>query len=166
VQHSRIVNSRDKEYNSKITIQFIKISGVISLFSILIFVIIPSEFYQYIFGDEFGAIRTAIIYLSPGVLFFSVSFIISSYFSGVGKHHINTISSIIGLFSIVVLAFILIPKYGIIGAGIAASFSYFTTTLVKVYSFNKLNTIKMKHYIPSRSDFKELTSAIKSLKEN
>lgn len=165
VQHSRIVNSRDKNYTSNLTLQFIKLSGSIALVAIIALILIPSGVYRYVFGNEFGDIRIAIITLSPGVLFFSISFIISSYFSGTGKHYINSISSIVGLVIIAVLAFVLIPDYGIIGAGIAASVSYFSTTLVKVFYFIKLDEIKIIQLFPAKNDWKNLLQLIKSLKE-
>lgn len=165
VQHSRIVNSRDKNYTSDLTLKFIKLSGSIALVAIIALILIPSEVYRYVFGNEFGDIRIAIITLSPGVFFFSISFIISSYFSGTGKHYINSISSIVGLIIIAVLAFVLIPDYGIIGAGIAASVSYFSTTFVKIFYFIKLSEIKIMQLFPAKNDWRNLLQLIKSLKE-
>ena len=164
VQHSRIVNSRDKNYTSNLTLKFIKLSGSIALVAVIFFILIPSGVYRYVFGNEFGDIRIAIITLSPGVLFFSISFIISSYFSGTGKHYINSISSVTGLVIIVALSFFLIPGYGIIGAGIAASVSYFSTTVVKVCYFVKLAEVRIKDLFPARNDLKDLLQLIKSLK--
>ena len=55
--------------------------------------------------------------------------------------YINSISSVTGLVIIVALSFFLIPGYGIIGAGIAASVSYFSTTVVKVCYFVKTEAV-------------------------
>ncbi|HAF30467.1 MAG TPA: hypothetical protein DCG75_15600 [Bacteroidales bacterium] len=164
VQHSRIVNSHDKNYTSNLTLQFIKLSGSIAFVAIIALVVIPSGVYRYVFGSEFGEIRIALISLSPGVLFFSISFIISSYFSGTGKHYLNSISSAIGLMIIVILAFVLIPDYGIVGAGIAASASYFTTTVVKIHYFIKLTGIKFLQLFPVKNDLHNLLKLIRSLK--
>ena len=165
VQHSRIVNSRDKKFISNLTLKFIKLIGSIAIAAIIVLIMTPSGVYRYIFGDEFGGIRIAIITLAPGVFFFSLSFIISSYFSGTGKHYINSISSIVGLIVISVLSFIFIPQFGIIGAGIAASISYFTTTLVKIYYFIKITEVKLIQLFPVKNDFRNLHQLIKSLKE-
>jgi O-antigen/teichoic acid export membrane protein len=159
VHHSRIINSRDKNYNSLITLNFIKLSGVLGFFAIIVFVLIPSRFYEFVFGQEFGPIRNAIISLSPGILFFSLSFVISSYLSGVGKHHINSISSFVGLIVIVLSSIFLIPIYGIIGAGIAASLSYFITTLIKIFSFCRIAQVSVFEMIPRIKD-------LNALKEN
>lgn len=153
VHHSRIVNSRDSQYNNNLTLLFLKVAGVLASFAILVFILIPSSFYQYVFGAEFGLIRNVILSLSPGVLFFSISFVIGSYLSGVGKHYINSLSSMLGLVVIILMSIILIPLYGIIGAGVAASASYFITTLIKIISFFKIGQIKIKQIIPTYKDF-------------
>jgi O-antigen/teichoic acid export membrane protein len=156
VHHSRIINSRDKNYNSSITLDFIKLSGVLAFVAISILVLIPSRFYEFVFGPEFGSIRSAIISLSPGILFFSLSFVISSYLSGIGKHYINSISSFVGLLVIVFTSIFLIPNYGIVGAGIAASLSYFITTLIKIFSFCKIGQVTIVQMIPQIKDLNKL----------
>jgi len=161
VQHSRLVNSRDKLYISALTLTFIKLTGIIALMSIIVLMLIPSVFYQYVFGNEFGAVRMAIISLSPGVLFFSISFVLSSYFSGTGKHYINTISSISGLVAIILSSLLLIPKYGILGAGFSASFSYLITTLIKGIYFVKQTDFKIKQLLPHKDDVKDFILLIK-----
>ena len=156
VQHSRIVNSRDKSYSSYLTLDFIKLSGFFAFMAIVVLVFIPAEFYQFVFGNEFGDMRMAILALSPGILFFSISFIISSYFSGTGKHYINSISSIVGLIVIVLSSLILIPLYGIVGAGLAASLSYFSTTMIKIINFCKIAEVTTKQMIPTISDISKI----------
>ncbi|MEE4198263.1 MAG: polysaccharide biosynthesis C-terminal domain-containing protein [Bacteroidales bacterium] len=162
VQHSRIVNSRDQQYTVNLTLKFIKLAGVLALLAILVFVFIPSSFYQFIFGEEFINMQAIIQSLSPGILFFSISFIISSYFSGTGKHYINSISSIAGVLVIVGLSVVLIPRYGVIGAGLAASLSYFSTTMVKFISFCRIGKLKISHFWLTRNDFREIKHIFKT----
>jgi O-antigen/teichoic acid export membrane protein len=118
--------------------------------------------YRFIFGDEFGGIRTVILVLSPGVLFFSLSFVLSSFFSGTGRHHINSISSIAGLIAIVLLSVILIPKYGIVGAGISASISYLITTIIKLRYFKLISGCKTFDLLYKKNDLKNLRSLLKN----
>ncbi|MGC9374247.1 MAG: polysaccharide biosynthesis C-terminal domain-containing protein [Bacteroidales bacterium] len=161
VQHSRIVNSRNKEYTIDLTIKFIKLAGILALCAILVLVFIPSEVYQFIFGNEFINMQAIIQSLSPGILFFSISFIISAYFSGTGKHHINSISSIVGVIVIILLSLFLIPKYGVIGAGVAASLSYFSTTMVKLISFCSMGKISLRKFLLTKTDVKEVKNIFK-----
>ena len=160
VQHSVIVNSRDKTYKGNLTVTFIKLAGILALFAIVVLVFIPEGFYKFIFGDEFGLMRLAILSLSPGVLFFSISFIVSAYLSGVGKHYINSISSFSGLLTIIIFSLFLIPKYGIVGAGISASMAYLITTVIKLYNFCRINQISLLALVPSKKDIKIIRSLI------
>lgn len=166
VQHSRIVNSRDKVYKNNLTLRFIKLAGFMAFIAIVVLVIIPSEFYKVVFGEEFGAIRIAIIALSPGVLFFSISFVLSAYFSGIGKHFINSLSSLAGLIIITILAFAVIPKFGIVGAGIAASVSYFSTTVIKALFFIKETKFGIKSFLIKKEDWYELKELFRLIKQN
>ncbi len=161
VQHSRIVNSRDKKYTIDLTIKFIKLAGILAFFAILVLVFIPSEVYQFIFGKEFINMQKIIQSLSPGILFFSISFIISAYFSGTGKHYINSIISVVGVIVIVLLSVLLIPKYGVIGAGIAASLSYLSVTIVKLISFCSIGEISLKKFSLTKNDLTEIKSILK-----
>ncbi|MFP4023315.1 MAG: polysaccharide biosynthesis C-terminal domain-containing protein [Thiohalospira sp.] len=161
VQHSRIVNSRNKKYTIDLTIKFIKLASILALCAILFLIFIPSEVYQFIFGDEFINMQAIIQSLSPGIFFFSISFIISSYFSGIGKHHINSISSVVGVIVIIFLSLFLIPRYGVIGAGIAASLSYLSTTMVKLISFCIIGEISLRKFLITKTDLKEIKSIFK-----
>ncbi|MBU8892751.1 MAG: polysaccharide biosynthesis C-terminal domain-containing protein [Bacteroidales bacterium] len=163
VQHSWIVNSKDKKYTIILSLKFIKLAGFLACIAIIILIIIPSGFYEFVFGHEFGSMQKVILFLSPGVLFFSISFIISSYFSGTGKHYINSISSVVGLLVIIISLLILTPAYGIIGAGIAASLSYFATTLIKVLSFIKISKVKFVQFLPTAKDLKEIIYLFKKV---
>lgn len=152
VQNARIINSRDIKYSTDITIKMLKLSSALVLVATIILMLFPPEFYSYIFGDEFGEVRNVIISLSPGIIFFNASFLISGFFSGVGLHYINSIASIVGLFVTVIGAFIIIPHWGMMGAGITASCSYASTTLTKMVWFSKKTNTSISAYIISKSD--------------
>jgi len=166
VQHSRIVNSRNKKYTIDLTIKFIKLTGILALFAIFVLVLIPSEVYQFIFGKEFIHMQAIVQSLSPGIFFFSIFFIISAYFSGIGKHYINSISSIVGVIVIILLSILLIPEYGVIGAGVAASLSYFSATIVKLISFCSIGEISLKRFFLTKNDFTEIKSMLKGKEGN
>lgn len=162
VLHSQLVNSHDNKYSSQLTIKFMKFSFLLALIAVVILLFIPSSFYRFVFGEEFGQIRTVIVVLSPGVIMFSLSFVLSSYFSGTGKHYVNSISSIVGLISIVLCSLFLIPDFGIIGAGLAASISYLVTTIIKFSYFLMISKSKINDMIYKKSDFNSLKSLLSS----
>lgn len=151
VQYSRIVNMDDKQEAQKLTLNLSKLSFVISFIIILPMIFLPSSFYEFIFGEGFGEVRLVIQALAPGVLFLNLNIIISHYFSGTGKYHLNSIASFAGLCIAIPLFSWLIPAYGLLGAGIASSISYLVTTMVILFFFKKeaginLRDIRLTHY--------------------
>jgi O-antigen/teichoic acid export membrane protein len=96
VQYSRIVNMTDKKEAQKLTLDLSKLSFVISFIILIPMILLPSSFYEFIFGAGFGGIRLVIQALAPGVLFLNLNIIISHYFSGIGKYQLNSIASFAG----------------------------------------------------------------------
>ncbi len=137
VQYSRIVNSEDDAYSQKLTINLTKI-GLFLAFVILIpLVLLPSGFYSFIFGHEFGKINQVMWSLAPGILIYNIAAMTGHYFSGTGKYHLNAIAMVAGLAVTVGCGLLLIPHFGIIGAGITASLSYTVTTIILATMFAK-----------------------------
>lgn len=143
VQHSRIVNWKDSVSSIELTNYFSSLSFLFTFFALALLLLFPSSVYIYLFGNEFAEVKTVLFSLAPGVLFFSISFILSSFFSGTGKHYINTYASIAGLLVTVSFIYILIPQFGIVGAGITASLSYTVTTIVKAIYFKKISAFNI-----------------------
>lgn len=135
VQYARIANTEDKNYSQKLSIKMLKAGLLISLACLIPLVILPESFYLFIFGDDFTGVKEVIWILAPGVLIYNVSIILGHYFSGIGKYHVNTIASSIGLLVSIALFYTLIPSYETFGAGLATSISYAVTSLVVLIYF-------------------------------
>ncbi|MBN1952777.1 MAG: polysaccharide biosynthesis C-terminal domain-containing protein [Bacteroidales bacterium] len=153
VQNARIANSRNLEYSVNITINLLKISFSLVLLAVFVLLLIPAEFYQFIFGDEFGDVRLVIVSISPGILLFSMSFILSGLFSGTGKYSYNVMASISGLLVTLMLAILLIPRFGLVGAGITASVSYIVSVSVKLIILFRRYPVSRKQLIIRKADF-------------
>ncbi len=99
-----------------------------------------------VFGIAFDESVPALMWLLPGVTIFSVANVIGSYLAGIGKPHLNFAVALIGLIATIIFDFILIPWFGIVGAAMASSISYLTTTLAIVVIFareTKISIIKI-----------------------
>jgi O-antigen/teichoic acid export membrane protein len=155
VQNARIVNSNDLNYSVRITIQLLKVSFLLVFGVVIILQFIPASFYQFLFGEEFGDIRIVILTVSPGILFFCISFILSGLFAGTGNFKYNTIASVAGLIITIPLVMILIPKYGLIGAGITASISYCAHTVIKLTYFIRRFPVSLKDLWIRRRDLQQ-----------
>ena len=162
VQNARIVNSKDLNYSVKITLQLVKVSFLLVLGVVIILQFIPATFYQFLFGQEFGEVRMVILAVSPGILFFCISFILSGLFAGTGNYQYNTLASIAGLIVTVVLVLILIPRYGLIGAGITASISYTVHTLIKLTYFIRKFPVSVRDLWISLPDLKNFFVYLRS----
>jgi O-antigen/teichoic acid export membrane protein len=165
VQYARIANTDDLQYSRRLTIMLTKATLIISIVLLGIMVFLPPTFYVLIFGKGFGEVTYVIRSLAPGILFFNLALIIEHYFSGIGKYHINTLASLIGLVAAIIFFYFLIPLYGIVGAGIATSISYlFTAVFVTIYFINEAK-MGWRSFIPVKADLKyfvkELNNAIR-----
>jgi O-antigen/teichoic acid export membrane protein len=93
----------------------------------------------YIYGDAF--IESAIVFsvLCFGVVPFCLSKIFASVLAGRGRIGTNLFAAGIGAVLTVILDFILIPDYGLIGAAVASSIAYIATTFVVLYAITQLS---------------------------
>jgi len=164
VQNARIANSNDIKYSLKITLNLLKVSFLLVLCAVLVLLFIPAGFYQFVFGEEFGDMRVVIVSISPGILLFSASFILSGLYSGTGNFHYNVIASISGLIITIALAFLLIPNYGLAGAGITASVSYIATVLVKFFILIKIFKVKSEDILIRKDDINYFIKLVKEKK--
>lgn len=114
--------------------------------------LLPGSLYIFIFGKEFGETRNVMFALAPGIMALSSSLILSSFFSGNGKPQVNTIASGIGLVVLLAGGFMLIPRLGIIGAGLAASLAYISTAIYQWIIFSRNHKLLISELIPSKND--------------
>lgn len=153
VQYARISNNDDAGFARLITIQFVKIVFVITMAMLLVLLAIPDSFFVLIFKKDFTGLNLVILSLAGGILFMAISTIFSHFFSGTGRHHHNTIASGIGVLLTLIFGFTLIPAYGITGAGLTATISYFSSLVYQVIVFKQITRITLSDFLITRSDF-------------
>jgi len=161
VQYSRIANSTDAVYSQKLTGDFIKITTILTLAMIGILLLLPAQFFVFVFHGDFKDVTKVILSLSPGILAVAISLMLSHYFSGSGKPWHNTYSSGIGLIFTLALGFVLIPLYGLTGAGITASVAYMAGMLYQLSVFIRISPAGWRSLLFNRSDFKSLFVELK-----
>ncbi len=161
VQYSNISSSRNNEKARVLTIQFMKISFLLTLSGLIILLAVPQTVYTTIFGEGFIGIKFVIWALSPGVLALSQNTIFSHYFSGTGKPQVNLKTNLIGFIAAIIFAFILIPIWGIVGAGLTASGSYIVSLIYQYFLFKKNTKTKFREWLPDYNDLKIIKAYIK-----
>lgn len=162
VQYSGISNSNDPEYAKRLTIQLMKLTFVASLAILLFFIVLPESVFALI-GKSYTGTKLIILSLTVGIMSNAVAMMFSHYFAGLGKPHHNTVGSSIGLIFTLSLGFWLIPTYGILGAGITASFSYFASLLYLFIAFWKAAKPAARDFLITMQDYRMLKDELNKL---
>lgn len=172
VQFSAISNTRDKDYASNLTIKLMKFSVALTAMAVMVLVILPDTFYTMLFSKDFSGVKPVIIALSPGVVALAANNIFSHYFSGLGNPKVNLFAKGFGFVFTVILAILLIPEFGLVGAAITASVSYISTVIYQYIIFKKQTKTPLKAWMINRNDFRDFKILLKdalqkgSLKQN
>jgi O-antigen/teichoic acid export membrane protein len=162
VQYSKIVNTEDKAYSQQLTAKLTRYSLWASLFVIIPMIILPSQFYTFIFGPEFGEVNMIMRYLAPGIFIFNYALVTGHYFSGTGKYYVNAIASGAGLVVTIILSVILIPLFPFVGAAVTASISYTITSLIVFIWFIREAKTGMSVLLPSIGDLADLSKQLRA----
>ena len=166
VQYARISNCQEPEYTKRITLSLLKFVFVVVLLAVVVLWLLPPSFIAWIFGPDFAGSKPVINSLLPGILALSCMSILSHYFAGYGKFHINAISSSIGLLVTVALGFTWLAATAqtdttaaLQVAGHISSIAYTSSFLFTLICF-----IKRTHAVPR--DFLITKQELLMLKEN
>ncbi len=136
-QYATISNAQDQQYTIQITEKLSRFGMLAAFFGVGFFLLLPADFYRYVFGSDFGGLQLLMWALAPGVWIFTYALVVGHYFSGHGRYWVNALASGVGLVFSLLASFIFIPIYGAMGAAFAASISYTATSLVVLRYFLK-----------------------------
>lgn len=129
VQFAKVANLEDDNEARKLTVNYTWISIAASAAAMVVLLCFPDEFFTLVFGKDFTGIHEILIYLSVAIIALSASNLLSHYFSGKGRNHVNFIGSAIGLAVTAGLGYLLIPDQGLKGAAIASSVAFLVTAV-------------------------------------
>jgi len=121
-------------------------------------------FIPLLYSKEFLPAVLPFIILLPGILIFSFSKLLASYFAAINMVKINTYASILALVLNLGLNFWLIPKFGMNGAAIASTISYSAGAFLQVGLFLQRTKLPISAiFILHRSDFALLNELIRKI---
>lgn len=151
------------------SIQNIKVLCRVALFLIFIASLILALTIQIIipvlYGREFEESILLFRILLLGILPFSITTILASYFAGTGQMKVNFICSFIGFLVCLIFDLILIPDYGTVGAGIATGIAYISSTIFILFVFlNRTNSKLNEMLILKKEDVNLLRTKLNSLR--
>lgn len=133
--HMKILNTNDENLHRKLSVKFIKINFIGSLVLLLILIVIPNQFWMFLFSKDFKSMSMLFPFLAIGILSFSVSNIINHYFHAKHNFKIILISNSLGFLVGSISAIILIPQYQLMGASISWSFGLLAGMMMYIFSF-------------------------------
>ena len=164
VQYSRLSNEMNYDYSVRLTLTLAKIAWVVTAIGMALILAIPRFVFTWVFSARFGDVKLVIASLAIGIVVLSVSMIFSGFYSAINKPYHNTISSAIGLVFTIGLGVVLIPKYGIVGAGISATVSYTFLTLYQFIIFSRMTKLRLRDFMLTRHEIRLLVSEVKKMR--
>lgn len=133
----------------------------INLVAICVLYFVGKDLIIFLFGVKFIKSFSVLLYLIPALFFFGSGSIFYSYF--ISKSYPAKVLLINGLVSLINISLniILIPIYGLMGAAVICSFTYFLWTLLFcIYFHQQTKTPYSQIFIIQRQDFKYLMRVI------
>jgi O-antigen/teichoic acid export membrane protein len=161
VQYTRISNEKDESYASRLTLNLVKISFLLTVICLILVLVLLCLFFSLVFKPEFSQVPVIMFILAGGILTFSVSINLSPFFAGMGKPVHNTISAAIGLVFTLSLCILLIPRMGLAGAALAATCSYIAATIYQFIVFVKMTHVKPSDFLLRRVDIQIIMKEIR-----
>jgi len=160
VHYARMSNTKNMDYARDLTLVLIKGIIVITLLLLIVMVLLPQSVYIFLFGAAFAGARVVVLILAPGMLFTSVTMIISHYFSGIGLPRYSMYGSATGLVLTLSVGFFLIPIFGISGAALTTTLSYLVCMCYLLFVFIRKTGIVYSDFMLRKSDIKLLRIAL------
>jgi O-antigen/teichoic acid export membrane protein len=139
IAHMRMIRSENPKFRADITIRYASISLVGTLVACLILAAIPNGVYTGIFGSDFLELKQTFLYLIPAILALGLSTVFSHYLHATNQFKTLLAVNISGLAMQIGLGFLLIPKWGLHGACVAADAGFITLLIAVLLVFRRQN---------------------------
>lgn len=158
-----VASIKDEKEAGIITARICRITFLIVFIVAVLLLLFGNLIIPFCFGKDFSKSIVPMFFLLPGIVFLSVANILSNYFLGKGLPQIGAYSSFIALIATIIFDFLLIPKFGIIGASVASSISYMTCTFCFVYFFIKKTGLPVRSFmLVNKDDIKYIIDTLKN----
>lgn len=121
---------------------------------------------KILFGQDFLPSIAPLLILLPGIIFFSVSKILTADLAGRGKPQFGTYAAFISLAVNVPLNLLLIPRWGISGAAFASSVAYILATVIAFIYYIKISANTLTDILLiKRQDFQAYSNLMVTFKD-
>jgi O-antigen/teichoic acid export membrane protein len=163
VQYSEVSNSKNTDDSIIQTLYLAKIGFIVTAIVFIPMLIAPKALYSFVFGSDFGNIKTILLIFTFGAIVFGYSTVICHYFSGIGKYYYNTILSAIGLVLVIIPSVIFYKFYDMFVASLITSSSLFLYSILVTVVFIKIAKIKITDVFITKNDILKIIFHVNSL---
>lgn len=140
----------------------IRVCNTVCLLVIAVLILLGQPFINIVFGEEYAGAYTVTLILLVGVFFMIYYKMIASYNIVIGKQVINFIFLGISVLGNIGANAIMIPFFGIYGAGWASVISYAICSILFIIHFRITTKVPLRSMLIAKpSDFKGLKSKLK-----
>lgn len=152
IQYSELSNEEKESKRKEISLRFLKISFFVTSILFGILVLIPNSVFLFFFGKDITGVTPIILSLGIGIISIALNQIFAHYLSGKGIYKYNIRASAIGFLIILLLGNLFVFEYGLIGAGLVTSISYFASMLYLGFVFFNKSKTSLNEIFISKSD--------------
>ena len=125
----------------------------------VVLALLATQAIPLLYGEAFRPSVTALLWLLPGIVMFSIANVLAAYIAGIGKPRLNLLVSGVSLIVTISLDLALIPNLNIVGAAIASSVSYSLSALLLIIFFVRETGASLPEILlPTSEDVKLLLS--------
>ncbi|WP_302343522.1 polysaccharide biosynthesis C-terminal domain-containing protein, partial [uncultured Parabacteroides sp.] len=90
--------------------------------------------------------------LAAGIIALACNSILSQYFIGSGKIRYSAGSSFVGLTSLLISGYLLIPLYGVVGSAISSSISFSAMLIFSMIIFCRKTGTRLREFLLNKED--------------
>jgi len=161
ISYSQTAKTHDQDAQRQMTLRYFKLTYCALIFVMAIILFIPEWVYtDYLFTTEFRGIRNVIRGLSVGIIALGGNNVFSLYFLATGKVKYSTVCSCLGLVTLLVSGYFLIPLYGVLGAAVSTSIAFSIMLITSSIVFMKLTKVRLRELLPVKDDFKRVKEMV------
>lgn len=165
VLFAKSANSKSDFEASERSARLLRLCWIPLVIGTIIFWMGAPFFAELLYGSEFVEAGGVIRVLLPGILFMVLLKILNTDMAGRGKPMFGTPYYLLSLFTNIALNLFLIPIYGIYGAGIASTISYFVGAVSFSIAYHRATHLRYRDlFILNSSDIEMIKSLVKKWK--
>lgn len=164
IEYSSVAQTKDADRRKHTTLRLFKLTFCALTAAIVCILCIPEwVFTEYLFSPEFTGMRSVIVALSVGIVALGCNSVLSHYFIGCGKIRYSAGSSIVGLCTLSMAGFVLIPLYGVTGAAAGSSIAFSAMLVFSLVVFCRTTRTRIGEFIPGKADAHELAEHLRGM---